>query len=1674
MFKKALAATMATAIAVTSLSLGAFVNAADAQFKGEEWYDDIETVGLNVEPARSYFIPYQDEASALTRNVENSKFYQLLNGEWDFKLVEKPADRILGFEADDYDYSDWDKITVPSSWQTQGFFDQPLYINTRYPWCNYESVSINQKYLTAPTVYNPVGHYRTEFEVPADWDGRETFISFQGVESAYYVYVNGRQVGYSEDSYTAHEFNITDYLKKGEKNTLAVQVYRWSTGSYLENQDFIRLSGIFRDVFLYSKDEVELRDYFIKTDLDENYVNSDLIIEADVRNNGAELAEGYKVVGNLYDADGNLVKGNIEIAADSVAAGETERFTTTVEIENPEKWYDDNPYLYKLSLQLVNAEGKTIEAECQRVGFREIENKPIGENGQFMMTINGQRLVLRGTNRHETDPETGRALSKERIEEDVKLLKQFNTNAVRMSHYPEDPYFYEMCDEYGLYLMDEANIESHQGATQGGQYHIPAGPGRGNQFQNAVMSRTQSMVERDKNHPSVVMWSLGNEAVYSLPTKNDNYLFYQSTKWILHRDPTRLRACERDNRVGDNNYSTGNYDAAGAYDYNDFASREKAMVDVFSTQYISAGSAAGYANNKNIKIPFVHSEYAHAMGQAMGNYREYWDEVRNNPRAQGGFIWDMVDQSIYVPEHSVTTYYPEDKSSYQNKVTLEGTIEDGRNGDQAMNGKITVPNSSAVNLTGNAITLDAWIKPQMTSTHGTIIGKGDNQYCLALRPTQTSAANPEGVIDFALYSGGWYELLVKMPTDMYNGEWHHLAATYDGSKMKLFYDGAVIGEMAMTRNIASSNIDVGVGYCAQYGRQFKGLIGSAKIFDRALTLEELQNDSVQSTDPSARLWIDFNNVKSETQVVPQYFGYGGDWGETETDNDFCANGWFSADRTPQPEAYEVKKAHQQIYYTDSDVANGVINVSNEMLSTNTNAFNHTWKLVKDGKVIEEGTYTPDVAAMSNKDVTIPFTRPENIKPEDEYFLEVSATLKEDTNYANAGHEVAREQFAVDFGAEGQKPTVDPSQMPNFSSIDNGDNALQVAGENFSLTFDKTAGTITDYKVGGKTVLTEGPKPNYYRGPISNGNGNGSGMSNSMTVSNVQVDQKDKVITVSFDGTVASGSNVKMTYVIFPSGDVQVKHTLTTTTTDLCQVGMSMQLSKDYENIQYYGRGPLDNYVDRKWSTDVGIYDNTVEGMFYDKFVKPQDSGNRSDVRWAALTDDDGNGVMFSSETPMFFGASHYRWQDLNNRHLYQCEKTEDVVLNIASKQRGLGNGSCGPGPLGKYTFGNGTFTQVYRITPITADTDKMTESKKTVTVDPLLDITVNGVSIGGFNSDVTAYNYPILKDTVKDVPTVDVVKVNDSAEVEVTQADSMNGTATIKAVSGFGVEKTYTVQFSETEQAYVSDLPWSTDIPGYFPNRRDIRPDGGGKIQLVVDGQAKTFEKGVGAHAPAKVGINIEGKGYQYFETYVGINYNQTSANASVTFRILADGKEIWASSEKKAREEATYIKVPVDGYKEIVLYADMGDNDGNDHSVWADAKFTSAPLSGNESLNIQNGMIMNPPETAKELKDAYEGQNVVVLDKDGNALADDAALFTGAIVKFANAGEYAPYHEVVVKGDVLGEGKSSVTGLLAIKSHILGRASLEGAYEAAADYNSDGLVNIFDLVAIKMAILKG
>lgn len=524
-------------------------------------------------------------------------WHTLLNGNWKFHLSPTPAGRPPDFYRPDFDDSGWKTIPVPSSWQMHTD-DIPIYTNIIYPF----PMSPEEPPLV-PKENNPVGLYRTSFEVPAEWKGRQLFITFDGVDSAFYLWVNGQKVGYSEDSRTPAEFNITRYAKPG-RNLLAVEVYRWSDGSYLEDQDMWRMSGIFRNVHLWSTGEQHIRDFEIRTDLDASYRDAVLRVRTDVYNFTLSQSD-VSVTLEMLDDDNTPVFPPQTRRVTPNMRGETSA-EFSVPVKNPRKWTAETPNLYRVLLTLKNAAGDTLEVVPSHTGFRKVEIR----NGRLL--VNGQAILLKGVNRHEHSPDTAKYVPRELMEKDVVLMKQFNVNAVRTSHYPNDPEWYDLCDRYGLYVIDEGNIETHGYGMSKSNYLSNSPDWRG-----AYLDRVQRMIERDKNHPSVIIWSLGNE---SGDGPNVEIVY----KWVKRRDPSRPFHYEGSTGLGGSN------------------------ADINSFMYPPPDVMVQHAKEKP-HMPLILCEYTHAMGNSNGGLKEYWDIFYSGTNAQGAFVWDWVDQGIRQP-----------------------------------------------------------------------------------------------------------------------------------------------------------------------------------------------------------------------------------------------------------------------------------------------------------------------------------------------------------------------------------------------------------------------------------------------------------------------------------------------------------------------------------------------------------------------------------------------------------------------------------------------------------------------------------------------------------------------------------------------------------------------------------------------------------------------------------------------------------------------------------------------------------------------------------------------------------------------------------------------------------------------------------------------------------------
>lgn len=1326
------------------------------KFTHKEWtgetYTDVD--GNQVKAADVYGINTEQASTFATTNVvydsvdkaikgakdydkAASKYVQFLTGkdqaDWSLVVLQNQAlaqgDAYKNFYKTDYKATtnDWKtNLQLPCSWTRQGF-DFSIYTNVTMPWqSKYDS---NVSAPNAPANYNPVGLYRKTFKVTDDMkaaNGR-VYLSFQGVESSYYVYVNGKEVGYSEDSYSPHSFDITDYLTTdGSDNLLAVEVHKFCDGTWMEDQDMYYDGGIFRDVYLYSAPLVHIQDYKVETDLDENYENATMNLNVTVANASKAAAEGYKVDVRLYDQDGKMFVNDMTMDLDTVPAadGDTDGSVSAAGsklVLSPELWSAETPNLYTMVLSLYDSKtGTYMGSVSQQLGFREIEftksevdtngNRTTTDSEYKPITINGKQLLLKGTNRHDTDPEYGKYVPHETQEEDIKLMKQYNLNALRTSHYSNDEYLYYLCDKYGIYVMGETNLESHALMNQGEKQV---------NFKNLAMDRTVTTFNRLKNRTSIVMWSTGNENHYSSSASYANGMFYDLIWYFKNNDSTRPVHSES----SDGNNGT------------DMRSNMYPSVD---TLYSRAAA----------DMPYVLCEYDHAMGNAVGNLKEYWDAIRSSDNMLGGFIWDWVDQSRILSLDNLPQSYivTEKKDGVVGSASINSVNENPDSEaltSKSANGYALFESdkyNEALSGSGKSFTVEVICKPASDGADKVLMAKGDQQFALKTNSSKQLEF-------FAYYNGSWNSVTAKKP-DNWVGNWHQVVATYDKGAIKIYCDGVLLGQGTGNTTIASSSVALGVGCSADNGRTFDGEISIGRVYNRALSLEEIKAQN--STTPAITeksddvlLWADFVGLTVDESSKPydyyadtdahtnlysdeikgNFYGYGGDSGESPNDNSFCVNGLVSPDRDVQPELYEVKYQYQSVWFTadDSKLLGETIDVYNENNFLNLNDFDVTWTLTEDGKAIGSGKLSAEDTNLAGREsgtIKVPYraSMPEEKKAGAEYYLNLSVQLKEDTEWAKAGHEVAYEQFQIP--AEVTK--VEPTVNTNVTVDESAEDVIKVSGTDFSFEVEKATGTLKNYVYKGETLLTSGPVPNYWRGILNNDNGNYDGnwknVNKNVTASDIAVGTNDagqKTIRVTLAS--ASQANLKQTmvYKVDGSGAVTVDATVDATGTSLgryIRIGTVMELPEGYENVEWYGNGPVEAMWDREDFATVGRYSNTVSGMFY-PYLDTQDTGTVTGVKWISVTNPSAKSAMAIAATDTVeASALHFTVDDLDQaQHPYELTKLDSTILTVNYRSQGTGNKSCGADTLSAYLLPNNkAYTYEYTMVPYTTkDSDPM-------------------------------------------------------------------------------------------------------------------------------------------------------------------------------------------------------------------------------------------------------------------------------------------------------------------------------------------------------------------------------
>lgn len=1325
-------------------AVSANVNA--RKFTHKEWtgkdYTDLsgravtgeDVFGINREEAALTLIPFAsvDDAAASVWDYnarEDSVYLQMLTGEsenWELAVFqnEGKAQPLLNAGSMNPGYTinradGWKTVQLPKSWTCQGF-DFPIYANVIMPWqSGYDYVTVPD----APVNYNPVGLYRKTFTVDSAMtaDNRRIYLHFEGVESAYYVYINGKEVGYSEDTFSPHRFDITDYLTTGE-NTLGVKVHKFCDGTWFEGQDMIYDGGIFRDVFLTSQSLVHISDYTVQTDLDSSYTNATLNLSVDVKNLSTAAHNGWSIDVAVLDEAGKNIIGSTSIPVTEVASGKTGTFRLSKAVTAPKLWSAEIPNLYALTLTLIDGNGVAVETVSTQLGFREIEftstqvdsNYKVTTKSWKPITINGKRLLLKGVNRHDTDPFNGKAVTQECMEEDIRQMQNHNINSIRTSHYSNDSYLYWLCNKYGMYVMAETNMECHALMNN----HDAKGL-----FYELGMDRTRTTFERLKNHPSIFSWSIGNEMVYTSDPNTSNGMFRDMIWFFKNNDHTRPV------------HSEGQGDSMG--------------VDMASNMYPGSGSLWGRAGAN--KMPYVMCEYDHAMGNSVGALKEYWDPIRSADNMLGGYIWDWADQSRAVslntlnPSYQIKDSIGNTGKSYGTEASWISNAGTGSlNGGKAFSGYTTMDDNpkfnAALSGSGKAFTFEVVIKPSSTASNSVLLSKGDKQVALKTRSSGSG-------LEFFVYDGGsWKSVSCDFPSNWVN-EWHQVVGVYNKGAISIYVDGTLLKSGNVADSIAAGTYPVGIGYDAETGRKVSGQISIARIYSKALSQTEINgqrsaNPAISSGDSSVLLWIDYSssNMISGSSFWDYYaqsyahknlyaeespgtfFAYGGDWGDNPNDNSFCQNGLVSPDRTPQPEIKEVKYQYQNFWFSadTEQINNRTISVYNENNFKNLSDYTVRWELLKNGLVVNDGIVEDtNVAPLTKGTITVPFVMPSKIKAGDEFYLNISVFTKTATDMVEADTEIAHGQFEVPAAASKCAPVISKETV----SVSETNAGYEIKGTDFSFILDKSTGTMKSYYYKGELLIANGPTPNFWRGYVENDynagrsklfDTNWQNATSRIQVNSVDISKNQNgqtVITANL--TLPNAGNTKETivYTINGSGEVTIKMSVDATASGMgafLRVGSMMTLPAGFEDVNWYGNGPVETFNDRKTHGRQAVWSSTVSEMFF-PYMKVDDCGNLTDVKWIAVTGSDhANGLLVAATNPLEASALHFTPNDLGAvNHVYELSPRKETILSIDYGSMGTGSATCGQGTLPQYCLSSkNVYEWEYTLIPVSGKASK--------------------------------------------------------------------------------------------------------------------------------------------------------------------------------------------------------------------------------------------------------------------------------------------------------------------------------------------------------------------------------
>jgi beta-galactosidase len=1185
---------------------------------------------LNQEEGHVPMVPYATMQEALARDMVTSSSYLSLNGIWKFSYADTPEGVAADFYKENFNDRNWSTINVPGNWEIQGFSD-PLFRNVSTPF--------NPEPPKVPREYNPTGSYRRFFHLPADWKGKQVFLRFEKVASASFVWINGKEVGYNEGGQEPAEYNITRYLKAG-RNTLAVMVTKYSDGYYLEDQDYWRLAGIFDKVWLFAAPPVHLFDWFATTDLDENYLDALLSLSVDIKNYTGNLVENYTLRATLYNnkqkAVRTMTSQNFSVLPSSK---HTVRFSD--EVMNPDKWSAEFPNLYTLVFELLNASGKTEEIISGRIGFKETEIR----NQVFY--LNGMPVKLNGINSHMQHPDLGHTMNKETIMRDFNLLKQFNINCVRTSHYPPVNEYLDLADEYGIYIVDETGDESH--ATE----YVSELP----EWEAMYRERVQKMVLRDRNHPCILFWSAGNE---SGEGENICTVIEEGKKL----DPTRYWM------YGGNAFTHPCEDIIGPRYFTPFE-----MV-----------ALVGMVPESEDPRPSFMDEYLSVAGNGGGGLDDYWEMFYAYPRSMGGAIWDFVSPGL---REKVIALHDASPNKVPVHVMGRAGLVPGKFGKAIdLNGHdqwVEIYRDNSVEISGNELTLSAWIYPRtLNSSSGTLITKGSYQFGLQ----QTGKDS----LEFYVTTTKRNVVRSKLPSD-WESNWHHVMAVYNSKAIYICIDGIKSHEVDVSGKISNYPFPVNIGRNAEiHGQETSvylcdALIDQVGIFTHAMRPEQL-NQPAEDIKCQSVLWLDFEEIATQGEFFSIGIGartYGAIW----------------PDRRPQPEMWQIKKSAQPVSVRIINPEEGVLEITNRYLFTNLGDLQSLWLLLADGKIIQQGDLSLALQPGEKLAVKIPFIKPD-LEEGINYQLLLSFRLKENKPWAQAGHEIAWEQFEMPWF---KKELISINKTYHTLTIEESVDSLIIKGDGFDYVFNKGSGNLLTMHFQGEELIRRGPELNVWRAPLANeidewgsssagvihwGEGYGRMAATEWYTTgldrlylhpekfNYSSTADQVIVEVTNNMTMArisDGFKNHFRYEIYETGEMVMEHTVIPSgdmPAWIPRMGTEWILDKSLDQVQWYGRGPQENYPDRKSGYRISKYKSTV-GEMVEPYLIPQDYGLRTDNRWVKLLNSEGKGLQFYGDQLFNFSAWPYSRENLTRAlYTFQLQPFNSITFNFDYATSGVG------------------------------------------------------------------------------------------------------------------------------------------------------------------------------------------------------------------------------------------------------------------------------------------------------------------------------------------------------------------------------------------------------------------